>query len=94
MSCSQLTGIEGAVALDQEPAEQRRLLGVVGHRSGGHARGDRMTGRRGLEAAQHGPPALPYLRPRQQLRRHPQCVADRQPVQRTPGARGVFHERP
>jgi hypothetical protein len=78
--------------LDEQPAQQDRLLGVVGDTAGRHARGDGMTGRGGLEAGQERAPAIADLRPGQHLRRHAQRVANRQPVQRTPRAPRDFHD--
>ena len=59
----QFVGVDRAVPLDQEPAEQDGLLGVVGDRPGGHARGDGVAGRGGLEAGQERAPAVDDLAP-------------------------------
>jgi hypothetical protein len=80
------------VPLDQEPAEQDGLLGIVGDRPGGHPGGDGVAGRGGLEAAQERTPAIAYLLTGEHLGGHAERIAYRQPVQRTPGARGGFHD--
>ena len=76
----------------QQAAEQDGLLGVVGDRAGRHAGGDRVPGRRGLEAGEQRAPALGDLPPGQQLRRHAERVADRQAVERAPGPVPLLHE--
>jgi hypothetical protein len=85
----QLTGIDYAIALDQEPAEQNGLLGVVGDRSGRHARRDRVPGRGGLEAVQQAAPPIAYLLTRKQLRGHAKGIAYRQAVKRASRPRRV-----
>ena len=56
----ELAGVDRAVA--EKPAQQDRLLGVVGDRARGQAGRDRVAGRGGLEAGEQGAPAFGYLR--------------------------------
>ena len=84
--------VDRSMVLDQEPGQQHGLLGVVGDRPGEHAPGDVVTGRGGLEAGQERPPAIDDRRAGEHLGGHAESVADRQPVQRPPGARCGFHD--
>jgi hypothetical protein len=76
----QLARVDDAAPADQQPAEQDRLLGVIGDRPGRQARGDRVPGRTGLEAVQQPAPARHDLGAGEQLRGHAERIADRQPV--------------
>ena len=63
-------------SFNQQPSENHRLIGVVGHAACRHAAADGIVFRAGLEVAQNAV-ALGDQIARQVLGRHAQCVADR-----------------
>ncbi len=82
---SEMPGVDGAAPREQVAREKKGQLGVVRHRAGAQAVGERMRGVRRLER-RDGPPALGDRLPRKLLRRHPERVADGQPEQRALGS--------
>ena len=80
------------MACDEESAKEDDLLGVVGDRPGGHARGDGVARRGWFEAVDLSAPAFGDLTAGEHLGGHAQRIADGQSIQHASGAFAGFHD--